>query len=728
MQELWASASYEPHMLSLPFAFAPAAMSIAIAYAVVMRGAPTLRTWFLLHLLALFPYAVALTFAPSVVEPRAAEALFRVGASFIPLAAACGSGFQLALLGKQREHRRLLGVMVAIAAVSVVLGLAGDGVIDGVRWLPAGLWFAHAGPWAIGAFAVTLAASLPGFTMMTLAARRMAPTVERRQVRQALLANLVTYAGLIDVLLGYGHGVVPVPVGWALTGIGSLLLVRALVVEDLLRVRAVDTSAPKLVMHVVGGVLLGWVTLTLLGPMPWWIVALNLCLCFASVRVLIAIVSLINRGARAGEGPLDRLLAQLVTRARNLRDGGEVARLAVDIVELGLGVRVTVLLASAEDWGWTTADGARLDDAHAPDPLLGSWLIEQKGAIFADELDLRVPEDLRPLLAALFALHDARALVAVVNHDELLALIAVPSQGPRLRGRSLWFLERAGERLGEALVHARLAQRAAQHAEATRELELAATVQAELLPPHGLQRIGDVTLIGSWQPASKCAGDFWGVYPLGDGRVLIAIGDVTGHGVASAMVTAAACGALDVVVRNQRDQLELGALMIALDLVVRRIGGGELAMTCAAAILDPAGHEIRFVSCGHAAPYLCRPRTGESVPIGVADSVQGSAIELHALVARGNPLGSGTPERPKIVARPLQAGDILVWYTDGVIEANDPAGEPFGDRRLQRLLKRVDRANLTPEAVHDLVRANVATHRADRALDDDETLVVARVS
>ena len=47
MHELWSSASYEPHLLSLPFAFAPAAMLIVIAYAIVMRGAPVLRGWML---------------------------------------------------------------------------------------------------------------------------------------------------------------------------------------------------------------------------------------------------------------------------------------------------------------------------------------------------------------------------------------------------------------------------------------------------------------------------------------------------------------------------------------------------------------------------------------------------------------------------------------------------------------------------------------------------------
>jgi serine phosphatase RsbU (regulator of sigma subunit) len=240
-------------------------------------------------------------------------------------------------------------------------------------------------------------------------------------------------------------------------------------------------------------------------------------------------------------------------------------------------------------------------------------------------------------------------------------------------------------------------------------------VQRELLPGRAPQAIGDVAIVGSWQPATRCAGDFWGVYPLGGGRVLVAIGDVTGHGVASAMVTAAAVGACDVAVRRSGPELDLAALMTALDAAVWRVGGGTLSMTAAAGILDPAAGEIRFASCGHATPYLCRANPDGSV-------------ELHALVARGNLLGSGAAPIAKIVQRPLQAGDLVVWYTDGVIEAPDPRGEAFGDRRLQRLLKKLDRAHLAPVAVHDRVHAAVTAHRAGRARADDETLVIAQVS
>jgi serine phosphatase RsbU (regulator of sigma subunit) len=725
MHELWSSGSYEPHLLSLPFALAPAAMLIVIAYTAVMRGAPTLRGFLLANGISLFPYTFVVMLSPSIRSEAVAEQLFRVAGSFIPLVGATSTGFQMALLGRYRRLRPILWLMVASGVCWVVLGSTTTLAIDGVQRLP-GFWYPHAGPWAWIAIVHTLAMTIPGFATMSYVALTSPPSDERRQLRAALVANFVVYSGLVDLILAYGIGVFPV--GWLLSGIGSLLVVRALVVEDLLRVRAIDTTAPLLVLYFATGVLLAWVALVeLAAPVPWPLTGLALILCFAAVRVSIATIALVTRGARSVEGPLDRLLAQLVGRARGLTSSPAIAELAIDVIELGLGVRTRVLLASPDDWGWTTETGARLDDARAPDPLVASWLAERRDAVFADDLEAS-PAELRDLLAQLFAVHAARALIPVVSADELLGVVLVPTAGRRLRVPALGFLVRAAERLAEALLHARLVRRAAERAALAREVELAATVQAELLPGKGLHVHGAISVVGSYRPATRCAGDFWIVTPLGPpaaaseaqaaaGRahrpVLVAIGDVTGHGVASAMVTAAVIAASDVTVRRSGAALELGALVAALDAAVARVGGGELAMTCTAAILDPDAGEIRFVSCGHPAPYLCRP------------SDKGS--ELQALVGRGNPLGTGHPAA-RVQRRALQAGDLVVWYTDGVVDAKDPAGTAFGDRRLQHLLRKLDRQRMTPSMVHDVVLRGIAAHRSGRPLADDETLVVAQLA
>lgn len=704
MQELWSSASYEPRLLSVPFALAPAAIAIVMAYTAVMRGAPVLRAYLLLHCVALLPYAVVMMLSPSITSPVVAEQLFRFAASFIPLAAAAGTGFQLALVRRYRPYRTAVIAAVLSSFAWIAVGFGSGGAVAGVVRMP-GFWYATAGDWAWIALIHTVMMSLPGFLTLARVAVFSPPSRERDQWRAALVANIVTYSGLVDVALAYGVGAFPL--GWLLSGIGCLLVLRALVVEDLLRVRAVDTSVPLAALHVVGAIMLAWIVLELMpADPPWWAVTIVIALVFAGVRVMVASAALMARGART-EGPLDRLLAQLVGRARSLTDDRAIARLAIDIIELGIGVRARVFLAATEDWGWTTDQGERLADERAPDPLVASWLVEYRAILFADDLDPAPPE-LRDLLAKLFVAHDAYAIVPVRSADEILAIVVFPAG--KLRGGALAFVERAAERLAEAVAHARMARRAADRATLAREVELAATVQAELLPGKGPHVVGPLTVVGSWRPATRCAGDFWGFHPLGDGRALLAIGDVTGHGVASAMVTAACASALEVCVRRAATRLELPDVVSALDVAIRRVGGGQLAATCFAAIVDPANLKITYVSCGHPVPYLCRPTA------------------LHALVGRGNLLGTGVPTHPRQQERALEPGDLIVWYTDGVIEALDPAGKPFGDRRLQQLLKKLDRARSSPLAVHDIIQANLTAHRAGRALDDDETIVTARIA
>lgn len=712
MQELWSSASYEPHLLSLLFAFAPVAMLVVIAYAAFMRGEPVLRAWLLMHFVMLLPLFVAIALAPSIVSPDAAAALFRIAAACIPLAAVAAGAFQFGLIGKHQPTKWFTLVFLLVGIAWLIVGSTTDALCSGVRWLPSGMWWGVAGPYLWLAALCIVLSTVPSYAMLVSVAWRSKPSIERRQLRIVLVAHLVTFSGIpVDGGLSYGIGMFPM--SWLLAGIGSVLVARALVVEDVLRARAIDNMAPQLVLHLACAILLGWISLEVLdaAQLPWWLVALMIAISFASVRVIIATISIINRGAKEREGTLARLLSQLVARARPLESEPQIAHLAIDIVELGIGVRSEVLLAAAEDYGWTKASGEKLADDAAPDPLLGAWLGEHNRALFADELELHVPDDLRELVAALLERHTASAIVPVSADGELLALLIVPDAARRVRGRELTFLHRAGERFAEALVHARMVQRAAQRALLSRQVELAATVQAQLLPAKGPHVHGDITVVGSWLPASRCAGDFWGVYPLGDRRVLVAIGDVAGHGVASSMVTAAASAAVDVTVRRYGKTLDLVDLVNALDASVRRVGGGQLSMTCFAAVLDPDAREIRFISCGHTTPYLVR---------------QGDELELQALVGRGNPLGGGGTIGAKVMQKPLKAGDIVIWYTDGVIEAQDAAGEVFGDRRLQRMLRRLDRANITPPAVHDVLYAGIAAHRAGRQRGDDETLVVAQ--
>jgi serine phosphatase RsbU (regulator of sigma subunit) len=712
MDRLWDPSSYELRVLSAPFALALAALTSMIVYAVLMRGAAVLRAWFLAHVLAVAPYAVAVAVAASTTDPVVATGLFRVGAAFIPLAAATGIGFQLTLVGLARARRTALFFAVVAGIAWVPIGLFSDSVIAGVRWLSIGMWFATPGALAPVTLASVVAVAALGFVPLYRFIRREPDAARRRLWTRAFWANAITAAGLVDVAIAYGLG--GVPIAWFFISVGSALTLRTLVVDDLLRVRDVDTRVPWVLLYLALLTLSGWAVVELVGrDLPWWVVSLAILAAFLGIRVSMAVIGLVNRGGRRPEGPIERLLGQLGARSA-LRDPVEIAHRVVEVTELAIGLTPAVILPASGDWSWRTPDGARLSERETPDPLLLGWLAEHRDAVFRDELDLAVDADLRPALETLFAAHAAAALVPLASRDELVGLLLVPARAKgRLRRADADFLGQLAPRAAAALVHARMAAEAREREALEVELELAGAIQAGFVPPAAPHTAGPVTVLGSWYPATRCGGDFWSLHPLPGGVTLVAIGDVTGHGVAAAMVTAAARGAIEVAIRRYAGagEPDLLGILGCLDLAVRRCADGRRYLTCFLAVLDPARREVRFASAGHVSPYLCRPGDG--------------GLELSALVARGNPLGAGDGVVAKVVTRPLLPGDVLVWYTDGLIEGRDASGQPFGDRRMQRLLRQLDPARLEVRSVHDAIVAATTAHRGGIRHDDDVTLVVA---
>src|SRR5207248_6435076 len=119
-----------------------------------------------------------------------------------------------------------------------------------------------------------------------------------------------------------------------------------------------------------------------------------------------------------------------------------------------------------------------------------------------------------------------------------------------------------------------------------KELEVARTIQETLVPPSDLVTRPFVNLAGYFLPASQCGGDWWTVHDMPDGRVLVVIGDVTGHGVPSAMITAAAKAACDVVRTLDGVHLTPGRLLQVINRAIFEAARRKFVMTCFASIID----------------------------------------------------------------------------------------------------------------------------------------------
>jgi PAS domain S-box-containing protein len=240
-----------------------------------------------------------------------------------------------------------------------------------------------------------------------------------------------------------------------------------------------------------------------------------------------------------------------------------------------------------------------------------------------------------------------------------------------------------------------------------RELEIARIIQKSLRPGDDLPCPAGLDLVGFCEPAAYAGGDFYDWFVRGDGKVVVCIGDVTGHGIGPALL-AAECRAFARVLFAE-DELpgamhRLGGLM-GKDLVDGRF------VTFAAAAIDPATFEAEVLSAGHG-PLVVTRRSGPAEVLGVQRPPLGIDI--------------GLADDPPVRVR-IGAGEALVAMSDGVFEARDASGRQFGVPGVLDVLAGacaepgVDAA----ESVRRVAHA-VKAHAGPRAGEDDVTLVLAQ--
>jgi serine phosphatase RsbU (regulator of sigma subunit) len=257
-----------------------------------------------------------------------------------------------------------------------------------------------------------------------------------------------------------------------------------------------------------------------------------------------------------------------------------------------------------------------------------------------------------------------------------------------------------------------LLHQTAEKARLEQELEVARTIQETLVPPNEPIERGHFKFAGFFQPASQCGGDWWTWHELTGDKILVVIGDVTGHGVPSAMITAAAKAACDVARSVYNDDVTVTKLLEIMNYAIFESAKRKFVMTCFASIVDTRRRTITYANAGHNFPYLFR--TGED-----------GKGEFGSLMIRGNRLGDLRESRYEAKTTELLPGDILVWYTDGIVECENGAGEEYGEKRFRASVRRA--AALDAGEMRDAVVADAATFFAEMARKDDITMVVGRI-
>ena len=237
-----------------------------------------------------------------------------------------------------------------------------------------------------------------------------------------------------------------------------------------------------------------------------------------------------------------------------------------------------------------------------------------------------------------------------------------------------------------------------------KELLLARDVQKSLIPsdlPSG-QGIDFATLFA---PSAAIGGDYFDVLRLSETKLAIIIADVSGHGLSTGLRMAMVKAALLILVEETHEPVEI---FHRLHTMLRADRSSRFFVTATLGIIDLQAGTLQLTNAGHPPTYVLRDGHVEEV------------------LLPGSPLG-GLGQTYGHDTREILRGDLLVWLSDGLIEAENKAGEPFGYDNIVRALETAAVPGATATSVRDRLLAAIASHVGDVPPADDRTLVVVRV-
>ena len=241
-----------------------------------------------------------------------------------------------------------------------------------------------------------------------------------------------------------------------------------------------------------------------------------------------------------------------------------------------------------------------------------------------------------------------------------------------------------------------------------REIKVAQDIQRALLPANSDLEVGAFRIAGRNELCEDASGDYYDFIELEDGRVVIAVGDVSGHGLGSALVMASARAFLRAFTKTV-PELAHGMTMMN-DFLSRDMTNGKF-MSLFVGILDPRTSILSWSSAGHNPPMHYRAATKDFLRLDATCPVLG--------VVQGVPFDRGEDVK-------IAKGDVLLLYTDGATEAPSPTGELFGEDRLEDVIKRA-----AGEDVHgmlDAVSRAITKWTGGAPNRDDITLLAVRIA
>ncbi|MBF0238462.1 MAG: AAA family ATPase [SAR324 cluster bacterium] len=261
------------------------------------------------------------------------------------------------------------------------------------------------------------------------------------------------------------------------------------------------------------------------------------------------------------------------------------------------------------------------------------------------------------------------------------------------------------------------------------ELATAKTVQQFLIPRED-PVLDEIEIASYYKSASETGGDWYDFHHYaGDKRLDVLIGDVTGHGIPAAIITAMAASiyhsmeghvkhAISTGLRSQ--MLHPSYLLQLLNQVLYSTTEGSFAMTFFYSVVDLEKKVLLYSSAGHNPCLLWRPSGFET-----EHKYPRKRRFTRDLFIRTPPLGYNRHPVYKIDIESLEKGDVLVWFTDGLIENTNEEGTMFGMKRLKHVLE--SSTDLSAHEIRDRIMKEANIFWKEHPAEDDVTLIVGKI-
>jgi predicted permease len=411
--------------------------------------------------------------------------------------------------------------------------------------------------------------------------------------------------------------------------------------------------------------------------------------------------------------PLDALISEFTSLTRRASSSSEVAEIALATLQERTGAQTALLLEKAAGGEYRSPQCSLPANSILLNRLRHYWPpLNLDPDTF--ETWKRWAEEFRPEHATeieTLANSGARLAIALRAKNEIVGvlLLGPPKDREQYTAAEKQIFSSSAEVFALMIENARLTGRAIEQERLQRDLELAAEVQRRLLP-HEPPAGGAFALAAFSLPARTVGGDYYDFLDLGGERTGIALADISGKGIAAALLMSVVQASLRVIATE--GEMPLSELASRMNGFIYRSTATNKYATFFYAQIDQRCRRLRYVNAGHNAPYLVRR--------------SGAGVEITELSAGGTVLGLFPEAQYNDATVDLCSGDLLVAFTDGITEALDSEGQEFGEQRLQDLLRGA--SGKTAEEISSILAGRVREWIGDAEQHDDLTFVIVAVN